>query len=93
MNADEYAAKMLKDGQYAKHTKAFAKSRWDSLKKPTWEGFYDGLKNILWSIFKLFFMYWLFAYKLLPTQGIEKTAIFLILIVIVLLINLSRRLA
>lgn len=92
MKADEFADKMLADGEYAKHTKAFAKSRWDSLKKPSWEGFYTGLKNIMFTLFKLFFMYWLFTTKFLPTQGFEKTVIFLILIGIVLLINLSRKL-
>lgn len=92
MKADEFADKMLADGEYAKHTKEFAKSRWDALKKPSWEGFYQAMKSIIWSLFKLFFMYWLFTNKFLPTQGFEKTVIFLILIGIVLLINLSRKL-
>ena len=92
MNADDYAKKMLKDGEYVKHTKAFAKARFTSMKKPSWQGFYDGLKNIMFTIFKLFFMYWLFTTKFLPTQGFEKTVIFLILIGIVLIINLSRKL-
>lgn len=92
MKADEYADKMLDDGDYWKHTKEFARARWAAMKKPTWEGFYEGMKSITWSLFKLFFMYWLFATKFLPTLGFEKTVIFLMLIGIVLLINLSRRL-
>lgn len=92
MKADEYADKMLADGEYQKHTREFVKARWDALKKPSWEGFYTGLKNIMFALFKLFFMYWLFTTKFLPTQGFEKTVIFLILIVIVLFISLSRKL-
>lgn len=92
MKADEYAEKMLNDGKYVEHTKAFAKSRWDGMNKPSWERFYQAMKSILWSIFKILFMYWLFSQKFLPTQGFEKTTIFLMVIGIVLLINVSRKL-
>lgn len=90
MKPSELAERLGGDEPKLPVIKAFIKANYFP-EKEFFNKVYPFIKSVLFGITKFWVLAWFFTTKVLPSQGMEKTTIFLMLLIIVILFNLSRK--